>query len=510
MSLSQVWIPVLFYWLPMLFFFYMGIDELVRNPRKIEHRLVSAVIFCYFFLFLEEYIRYMLPITYSPVLAAYWFSNVGILIPGLGFHLLARLIGLHKVMPRPWYPYLFYILLLAIPASLLSSHSLISAQQFIEVGVWKWPLGNAAYYGTLTASLLISLLPIAMLRYARKRLAANSESDQGRIFKLLEYGTILTFVWVAVFGYFRFEAVVPPYAYMYAGLLWCSVLRLAMRRYEFLHSASHRYETIFHLSSQAILLTALEGKVKEVNPSARAMFDKVKLEDGGLTALGGHEIVDKLRRQAEIGEIETMLRNGERPVEALVNGDYVTVDGEPHAILFIRDIGARNQHTRQIAFLAYHDPLTGLSNRRHFYDKLAEALKEAHEREGELLLMLIDLDDFKLVNDRFGHEAGDLVLGRVAGLIREAVEPSGLAARFGGDEFVLLFPLEQDGMTAPELRKRIEHTVAQGVPDYGGEQLHIRMSIGISRYPQDGDVPDDLLRCADHRMYEEKRGGGEA
>ncbi|NQX48353.1 diguanylate cyclase [Paenibacillus tritici] len=507
MSPTQVWIPVVCYWLPMLFFFYMGMDVLLRNPKKIEHRLVSVSILCYFLMFLEEYIRYMLPIEYSPVLAAAWFANVGILIPGLGFHLMARLIGLHKRMPKPWYPYLLHILVLAIPAGLISQRSYTSVEMFTTSGVWKWPVANAAYYGTLTASLLLSFVPIAMLRSARKWSAADPAYQEHKgIFKLLEYGSWVTILWVAVFGYFRFGEVLPPYTYIYGGLIWCFVLRLSMQRYEFLNHAGQRYQKMFQINSQAALLVSLSGSIKEANPSANKMFDRLALGPANLADLGGADIVAKLKAQEDIGEIEAVLRSGDGMIEVMINGDYVTVDHEIYAVLLIRDIRLRNQHLRQIAFMAYHDPLTELPNRRQFYDKLGEALAEADRTGGELAILLIDLDRFKQVNDRWGHEAGDLVLCRVAVMVRELVQPYGLAARFGGDEFVLFCPVGREGLTAAELEHRLHIAATQATLDYEGEELRIDMSIGISLYPRDGTAPDALLRHADKRMYAVKRG----
>ena len=504
MSPSEVWIPVVFYWLPMLIFFYMGLDVLLRNPKKLEHILVSLTILCYFLLFLEEYIRHMLPIEYSPALAALWFANVGIAIPGLGFHLLAKLIGLDKRLPRPWYPYIFHVLLLAIPASIISRGELISAQEFVTVGVWKWPVANAAYYGTLTASLALSLISIVLLRIARKRNHRFAVKEHNGIFTLLEYGSIITFSWVVVFGYFQLGEFVPPYPYLYAGLIWCFVLRLAMQRYEFLNYNGHRYEKLFQMNPQPILLVASTGKIKEANPSARQLFYQVDLASATLHTLGGEALHNQLLQRLDVREQEMTLRNGDRSIEALVSGDYVTVNDEPHAILIVHDIGARNESLRQIAHMAYHDPLTDLPNRRQFYDKLNRAIEQVDDRE--LAVMVIDLDDFKRVNDRYGHEAGDLVLRRVADILREAVGEDGTAARIGGDEFVLFFIRARGCPEAEAVIERIEDAATGTVLEYAGERLQIRMSIGMSRYPVDGSTPDELLRHADHTMYGFKQG----
>lgn len=503
MSPSEVWIPIVCYWLPMLVFFYMGADVLLRNPRKIEHILVSLTILCYFLLFLEEYIRYMLPMDYSPSLAALWFANVGIAIPGLGFHLLAKLIGLDKQLPKLWYPLIFHILLLAIPAGLLSHQELISVQQFKQAGVWKWPVANGAYYGTLTVSLTLSMVSIVWLRVARKRKDNVAVKEHEGIFKLLEYGSLATACWVAVFGYFQFGNVLPPYPYLYAGLIWCFVLRLAMQKYEFLNYSSHRYEKLFQLNPQPILLVSIAGEVKEANPSARQMFDQIALDSASLVSLRGEQVIEKLQQRAEIGEMETVLYNGDHALETLVYGDYVSVNNEPHAILLIRDIGARNQYLRQVAHMAYHDALTELPNRRHFNDRLEQAIAEARQLGDELFVLIVDLDDFKQINDRYGHEAGDLVLRRVASVLRRWAEPSGLAARMGGDEFVLFRTVYNSNgeVTVEEVLRRIEAVMEQERIEYGGEHLDIRMSVGISRYPQDGGSLNELIKQADKTMY---------
>ncbi|WP_020620910.1 GGDEF domain-containing protein [Paenibacillus daejeonensis] len=505
MSPSEVWIPIVCYWIPIVFFFYMGMDVYLRNPKKLEHILVSLTILCYLLLFLEEYIRFMLPMSYSPVLASLWFASIGVIIPGLGFHLLARLIGLDKRLPKPWFPYLFHVLLLAIPASLLTRQELISAQEFVVRGVWKWPVANAAYYGTLTASLALSLIPILMLRVVRKRNSHAVYREQNGILRLLEYGSLLTFAWVAIFGYFRFGEVIPPYPYLYAGLIWCFVLRLAMKKYEFLNHAHHRYEKLFQLNPRPILLVSLTGQIKEANPSAEGMFSLMELKGASLEALGGEHLTEKLRQHAELGEFESVLRNGDQSIEALISGDYVTVNHEPHAILLIRDDGARNEYLRKIAFMAYHDPLTELPNRRHFYERLGQAIVDARHTNEELTVMVIDLDDFKQVNDSYGHEAGDQVLRHVSALLRVVAGTSGSAARLGGDEFVLFVPAGQNGDSAAEAVHRLEEAVADNVLVYEGKVLEIKMSVGISRFPRDGADPDELIKHADTTMYQFKQ-----
>lgn len=502
MTVMEVVLAIGVYLLPMLFFFYMGVDVLRRNPNKTAHRLVSLTIACYFLLFLEEWIRYMLPIAYSPVLTRYWFSNVGIAIPGLGLHFLVKFTHLDKRMPRFLYPYLFYAPLLVIPLNTFGGHTYASAQSFAAVGFWKLPLYDATYYITLSSSIFVSLTSFAILYIGMRRL--ENQEDRA-IYRLLTAGIIATIGWVALFGYGRLGDWLPPYPYLYAGLLWCFLLTLAMKKYDFLHFNHQRYEKLFHMNPAAILLVDLSGTVKEANPAARQLFSSLPIEKAGLDALGADELIARLIGRQPIKELEMRITDGNRQLEVLIDGDYVRVDDEPHAVLIIRNITLQKEHQRQIAFLAYHDALTGLPNRRYFYDKLDETIREADSLNRQLAVIVIDLDEFKETNDRYGHVAGDELLKHTARVLSDTVGSLGMAARLGGDEFVLFLPAVASEAEVNELLGRLEENLTRTELRHGNDRLTVGMSIGVSYYPQDGHNLDMLLNHADKAMYKTKR-----
>ena len=502
MNLSEVLLTLIVYLLPMLFFFYMGLDVLLRNPKKTEHRLVSLITGCYFLLFLEEYVRFLLPIEYSPPLTAILFSSIGIMLPGLGFHFFAKISGMDKRLPKLLNPYIYYIHLLIIPINLISNKSYISSQQFITAGVWKWPVYNSAYFAGLTVSILISSLTLLILFKAR---SGSSSPEYKAIFNLMILGNNLTLGWTAIFGYFRFGEKIPPYPYLYAGIIWCFILQLAMKKYEFLNFNNQRYEKLFNLNPAAILLIENTGFIKEANPSARLMFNDIDLDQAVLNDLVSEAFSFTLINRQEIRELETTIQNGDQSLDVLIDGDYVSVDNQPHVILIIRNITLQKEHQKQIVFLAYHDPLTQLPNRRYFYEKLAEAITEAEAQKHQLAVILIDLDDFKDINDRYGHEAGDEVLRHTAHLIKEVVGERGIAARLGGDEFVLfLSPLPSFSYvqeTIRQLETKLMHTQLW----YRDKRFTVKMSMGYSLYPGDGQDEDTLLNIADKSMYHTKR-----
>jgi diguanylate cyclase (GGDEF)-like protein len=149
--------------------------------------------------------------------------------------------------------------------------------------------------------------------------------------------------------------------------------------------------------------------------------------------------------------------------------------------------------------LALTDPLTGLGNHRHFHERLQRDLDEAQERGVALTLCLLDIDNFKQINDRFGHPVGDRVLAQVAARLRQGGE----AFRLGGDEFALLLP-RRDEHEGFSIAKAIIERVADAECEHGG---HVSISAGIATYPQHGVERSELVRVADSALYLAKEHG---
>jgi diguanylate cyclase (GGDEF)-like protein len=157
----------------------------------------------------------------------------------------------------------------------------------------------------------------------------------------------------------------------------------------------------------------------------------------------------------------------------------------------------------QAQYMAYHDDLTGLGNRRLLADHLTGALHKAERANSRLAVMLLDVDRFKTINDTLGHSFGDMLLQAVADRLDRAIEQSGSVYRMGGDEFTIVLA----NIASPEEAGRRAGTVLQAFEQpiwMNGAEYHITVSIGISLYPEDGRSADQLIKHADAAMYNAK------
>ncbi|KTC63760.1 diguanylate cyclase [Pseudomonas fluorescens ABAC62] len=170
-----------------------------------------------------------------------------------------------------------------------------------------------------------------------------------------------------------------------------------------------------------------------------------------------------------------------------------------------RDVTALNQAEEELRFLAHHDPLTALTNRSLFNERLDHALQVAKSADSTLALLFVDINDFKGINDVHGHAMGDRVLCVIARRLERCVRESDLVARMGGDEFtVLLTDMPSQEAIAAKVAQ-ILAVMAEPLSAEFGEVKMPSCSIGLALYPADGEDADTLLSHADGDMYRIKR-----
>ena len=272
--------------------------------------------------------------------------------------------------------------------------------------------------------------------------------------------------------------------------------------------------------SDLVLVCTPDLAITHVKGSGHEHF--ARLETAGLThladILAGERVdddndfeaaLDQIRAgQSWRGELTIAIDDAIVPVSVLCVPRQAA-DGHVESFAFVaRDISDLKQTQRRLAHLAMHDPLTGLTNRLGLRDELEGEL--ARWRRGELhglALAFVDLDDFKEINDEFGHETGDHVLREVASRIQRALRPDDVLARIGGDEFVAVLGLQATGQLAVELlAERFTHAFAEPMV-LGGRAVRLRASVGVVTATTTDEDHTAFLARADAAMYEAKRGG---
>jgi diguanylate cyclase (GGDEF)-like protein/PAS domain S-box-containing protein len=260
-------------------------------------------------------------------------------------------------------------------------------------------------------------------------------------------------------------------------------------------------------------------QITEWNPAAAAIFGHEAGDAIGkpLAALiipeGGREAFAQAWAEVEEsaeggqGTYACVTRTGRT-----IHGEFhfaPLTDGEGKVLAFaclVQDVTERLNTERTIHYMAHHDALTGLPNRRLMQDRLNQAIMQARRKQRYVAVLFLDLDRFKLVNDTLGHDAGDYMLKEVAARLQRAVRSGDTVARDGGDEFIVILPELERPEHASTVADKIMKELAAPI-ETGGHELHISTSIGISYYPNDATDVQHLLKHADTAMYQAKDAG---
>lgn len=278
------------------------------------------------------------------------------------------------------------------------------------------------------------------------------------------------------------------------------------------------FQSLVESSDDAIVSKSLDGTVASWNPGAEAMFGYSAQEMIGKPIA----ILMPPDRMHEEDDILARLRRGEKvrhfeTVRVRKDGSSIHVSVTISPILdqqgrvigaskIARDITTLRLHREQLEHVAKHDALTDLPNRHLFSDRLQQALVLARRQKLVLAIVYIDLDGFKLINDNFGHLAGDALLVTVSARIKDALREVDTLARLGGDEFAAVLVDVQGLDECKVLIQRVLLACAEPVA-IDGRMAQVSASIGLTLYPQDEGSPEELLAHADQAMYRAKKAG---
>jgi diguanylate cyclase (GGDEF)-like protein/PAS domain S-box-containing protein len=281
-----------------------------------------------------------------------------------------------------------------------------------------------------------------------------------------------------------------------------------------------RFASLVQHSSDLITVVGADATIAYQSPSSEHVlgyaphellgtrFDRlVAPEDAGHLLRLLADGAAYARRDGEVIECTLRHRDGGMRQFEILHTNLLDDEHVRGIVLNARDISERKAFEEQLAHQAFHDPVTNLPNRALFVERVRHAISRARRECSELGVIFLDIDDFKTINDSLGHGAGDAALIDVAMRLSNSIRSSDTAARFGGDEFVVLLEDLDGTETAVEVAERILEDLRQPLM-VAGKELVVRGSIGISILESSGTASaDELIRDADAAMYIAKRDG---
>ena len=318
-------------------------------------------------------------------------------------------------------------------------------------------------------------------------------------------------------------ALLGSLVFLFLRVLPLRELKLANQQ---LFNEKERAHVTLDSIGDAVVTTDTQMRVLYLNPVASVMIG-LSFEEALNRPM--HEIfriVNESTRQPVANPIEQCIRE-QRIVEMANHTLLLRPDGSEFsiedsaapirdadghvigAVMVFHDVSERKLAQQRMDFLAYHDSLTGLPNRISMRERLKHAMAHAKRHELNVAVLMLDLDEFKAVNDTFGHAAGDTLLVEVASRLKQCVRLTDTVARLGGDEFIVVLEELPDLHAADAVVEKIIAAIAEPV-SVGGHEITVTTSVGIGGYPADAMDIENLLKSADAAMYHAKAQGGGA
>lgn len=427
------------------------------------------------------------------------------LTPVAYFFLAIKFVDMENLQKKRWLPVCLLIMPIIMNLLLWTNdyHGLIRLNVFLDTSGPIPVVGKT--YGPFFRIYTVynCLLTVVTLFILIRGLRASKDRQRRAQILSLFLGLLLPACSVCIFisKVFPFKIDPTPIVIGLSGL----IISWGIFRYRLFDIVKIAYSTVIREMCAGLIIIDNEEIALEINPAAASMLKLPPHVSDGMPVkklLEAYpQLVGLFEAKSNITE-EVILsdEDGTNYFEVSLKRLEKSADAPLGWIMQIYNITKRKLEEEKIRHVASHDALTGLLNRAHFQLVFSEELAHAKMTESTFAVAYLDLDDFKLINDTYGHEVGDEFLKEVALRLTGILRASDIIARYGGDEYVILFPTvgenEKLELVSAKIFKAFEENfVHDGIP------LQIKASIGFSVYPKDGNSLDTLINKADKAMY---------
>lgn len=510
--MNELFMDFLTILLPTFFFFYMAVTLIHRNMKSMLNRIAALLMLAFQFYFLGEYIKTSLLPQYQMQIVLYGNSPMLLLVICCLVHL-SILIGspatssFKRFLPFIYaVPYALWLLFL-----ITKDHRVLFNAAVTDGRSPLDPLFLLVTVLCIAGYILLSVIILAVSWYRAK------EVKHRQVLRSLLLSLFLLFAWfVFVTSLLQTKVVTSRNAmilFFIGYLLWAIALRHLVGKYDIMPDYRKLFHFLFKSAPTAILLLDQKGAVKEMNPRAKQWFEGIPVHHimSYFQFEANMPVVDILAQvqQENVVQWEAQLHNPNKGDLDLIMGlELIEETDEKLFVMHLTDVTSLKVAERKLLkseqnykYLAHHDSLTDLYNRA----ALHELLQEKITRRESFALILIDLDNFKPINDRYGHLVGDLYLKHIAHMLESCSLPNDLIGRIGGDEFVWIISSIDENSELDHVVDTRLSLLRKNPFTYKGIEIPISYSAGVSQYPRDATDITTLLKNADEAMYTMKR-----